>query len=146
MSNISPQSRNFNQGIWRELEELTRDWAKKYKRLYIVSGPVLSVEPKGYIGKENEVAVPTAYYKVILDLDEPEQKAIAFILDNEVNYDPLYKFATTIDEVEDLTGINFFADFMPSELEQELEGNVNIDLWPFSKKKFEERVDNWNKN
>ncbi|MEL7222548.1 MAG: DNA/RNA non-specific endonuclease, partial [Bacteroidota bacterium] len=38
MSNISPQSRNFNQGIWRELEELTRDWAKKFKRLYIVSG------------------------------------------------------------------------------------------------------------
>lgn len=146
MSNISPQSRNFNQGIWRELEELTRDWAKKYKRLYIVSGPVLSVEPKGYIGKENEVAVPTAYYKVILDLDEPEQKAIAFILDNEVNYEPLYKFATTVDEVEDLTGINFFADFMPAQLEAELEGNVNLDLWPFSKSKYEERVDKWNKN
>ena len=28
MSNISPQSSNFNKGIWRELEELTRDWAK----------------------------------------------------------------------------------------------------------------------
>ncbi len=28
MSNISPQARNFNNGVWRELEELTRSWAK----------------------------------------------------------------------------------------------------------------------
>lgn len=145
MSNISPQSRNFNQGIWRELEELTRDWAKKFKRLYIVSGPVLTEEPKGYIGKDNEVAVPAAYFKVILDLDDPEQKAIAFILDNEVSYEPLFKFATSIDEVEAVTGIDFFSGFMPAELEEELEGDINVDLWPFSKGKFETRVENWNK-
>lgn len=144
MSNISPQARNFNQGIWRELEELTRDWAKKFGRLYVASGPVLSEEPKGYIGKENEVAVPAAYYKVLLDLDEPEQKGIAFILSNEVNYEPLYKFATSIDEVEALTGIDFFADFMPEELEEELEGNYNKDLWPFSKRKYDLRVEKWN--
>ena len=144
MSNISPQSRNFNQGIWRELEELTRDWAKKFKRLYIVSGPVLSKEPKGYIGKDNEVAIPAAYYKVILDLDDPEQKGIAFVLDNEVNYEPLYKFAVSIDEVEALTGINFYEDFMPAELEAELEGNFNIDLWPFNKRKYDLRVEKWN--
>ena len=145
MSNISPQSRNFNQGIWRELEELTRDWAKKFGRLYVVSGPVLSQEPKGYIGKDNDVAVPVAYFKVLLDLDEPEQKGIAFLLDNEVNYEPLYKFTTSIDAIEELTGIDFFEDFMPAELEAELEGNFNKDLWPFSKRKFDLRVEKWNR-
>ena len=145
MSNISPQSRNFNQGIWRELEELTRDWAKKFGRLYVVSGPVLSQEPKGYIGKDNDVAVPVAYFKVLLDLDEPEQKGIAFVLDNEVNYEPLYKFTTSIDAVEELTGIDFFEDFMPAELESEIEGNYNKDLWPFSKRKFDLRVEKWNR-
>lgn len=144
MSNISPQARNFNQGIWRELEELTRDWAKKFGRLYVVSGPVLSEEPKGYIGRDNEVAVPTAYFKVLLDLDDPEQKGIAFLLDNEVNYEPLYKFATSIDEVEALTGIDFFADFMPGDLEDELESTYNKDLWPFSKRKYDLRVEKWN--
>lgn len=144
MSNISPQARNFNQGIWRELEELTRDWAKKFGRLYVVSGPVLSEQPKGYIGRENEVAVPVAYFKVLLDLDNPEQKGIAFLLDNEVNYEPLYKFTTSIDEVEALTGIDFFPDFMPDDLEAELEGNFNKDLWPFSKRKFDLRVEKWN--
>ena len=144
LSNITPQARNFNQGIWRELEELTRDWAKKFGRLYVVSGPVLTREPKGYIGRDNEVAIPAAYFKVLLDLDDPERKGIAFLLDNEVNYEPLYKFATSIDAVEALTGLNFFEDFMPEELETELEGSYNIDLWPFSKRKYELRVEKWN--
>jgi len=143
-SNISPQSRNFNQGIWRELEELTRDWAKKFKRLYVVTGPVLTKEPKGYIGKSNEVAVPAAYFKVLLDLDDPEQKAIAFLLPNEVNYEPLYKFATSIDDVEAIAEIDFFEDFMPKDVEADLEANFNIDLWPFSKKKHDLRVERWN--
>jgi len=145
LSNISPQARNFNQGIWRELEELTRSWAKKFKRLYVVTGPVLAQEPKGYIGKANKIAVPAAYYKVLLDLDDPEKKGIAFVLPNEVSYDPLYKFATSIDEVEELTHIDFFEDFMPNDLEKELEGNFNIDLWPFSKKKHDIRIEKWNK-
>ncbi|MEL6656810.1 MAG: DNA/RNA non-specific endonuclease [Bacteroidota bacterium] len=144
MSNISPQSRNFNQGIWRELEELTRDWAKKFGRLYVVSGPVLSEDPKGYIGRANNVAVPSAYFKVLLDLDDPEQKAIAFLLDNEVNYEPLYKFTTSVDEIEELTGIDFFPDFMPDGLEEELESSYNKDLWPFSKRKYDLRVERWN--
>lgn len=145
LSNISPQSSNFNQGIWRELEELTRSWAKKFKRLYVVTGPVLTQEPKGYIGKENKVAIPAAYYKILLDLDDPGQKAIAFILPNKVSYEPLYNFATSIDEVEELTKIDFFENFMPVDLEEKLEGSFNIDLWPFSKKKHETRVKKWNK-
>lgn len=144
MSNISPQARNFNQGIWRELEELTRNWARKFKKLYVVTGPVLSQTPKGRIG-ENGVSVPQAYFKVLLDLTEPELKGIAFVLPNQVNYDPLYEFAASIDEVESLTGIDFFPELMEDELEEKLEGAYNIDLWPFSKQKFELRVEKWNK-
>lgn len=144
MSNISPQARNFNKGIWRELEELTRNWAKKNKELYVVTGPVLSEAPKGYIG-ENEVSVPTAYFKVLLDLAEPEQKGIAFIVPNQVSFEPLYQFAMSIDEAEQRTGINFFPDLMPRELETVIEGSFNIDLWEFSKQKFDQRVEEWNK-
>ncbi|PHN08411.1 DNA/RNA non-specific endonuclease [Flavilitoribacter nigricans] len=144
MSNISPQSRNFNKGIWRELEELTRDWAKKFDELYVVTGPVLSQEPKGYIG-ENEVSVPTAYFKVLLDLAEPEQKGIGFIIPNQVSFEPLYDFVASIDQVEELTGIDFYPDLMPKELEQQLEGNYNLDLWQFSKQKYDKRIEQWNK-
>ena len=126
------------------MEELTRNWAKKFKRLYVVTGPVLSEEPKGYIGRYNEVAVPVAYFKVLLDLDDPEQKAIAFMLPNEISYEPLFKYAVSIDDVEERTGIDFFEDFMHDDLEEELEANFNIDLWPFSKQKHDLRIEKWN--
>lgn len=144
MSNISPQSHNFNGGIWRELEELTRNWAKKMDKLYVVTGPVLTYEPKGYIG-DNEVAVPAAYFKVLLDLSAPGSKGIGFVIPNEVNYDPLYKFAVSIDRVEEISGLDFFPDLLEKEEEAQLEGDFNIDIWPFSKQKFEERIEKWNK-
>ncbi|HMQ49349.1 MAG TPA: DNA/RNA non-specific endonuclease [Saprospiraceae bacterium] len=143
MSNISPQARNFNKGIWRELEELTRSWAKKNGALYVITGPILSVRPKGQIG-DNEVSVPEAYFKVLLDLSEPELKGIGFMVPNQVCFDPLYKYAFSIDEVEAATGIDFFPELMPKDLEESLESNLNIDLWEFSKKKFEDRVEKWN--
>lgn len=143
MSNMSPQAKNFNKGIWRELEELSRSWAEKNVKLFVVTGPVLTMPVKGKIGA-NEVSVPAAYYKVLLDLNEPEKKAIAFVIPNEVSYDPLFKYAKSVDEVEQLTGIDFFPNLMPKEVEQELEAKFNLDLWEFNKKKFETRTKTWN--
>lgn len=145
MSNISPQSRNFNKGIWRELEEMTRNWAKKYDKLYVVTGPILTDKGKGTIGKKNKVTVPERFYKVLLDLTEPGLKGIAFIIPNEISYEPLFKYAVSIDDVEAATGIDFFEELMTAELEAELESNFNIDLWEFNKKKYELRVNKWNK-
>ncbi|GAB5554509.1 MAG: DNA/RNA non-specific endonuclease [Saprospiraceae bacterium] len=144
MSNISPQSHDFNKGIWKELEELTRSWAKKYKKLYVVTGPILTEDIKGSIG-ENEVSIPIGFYKVLLDISEPENKGIAFVLPNEISYEPLYKYATSIDAVEELTGIDFFSNLMTRDTEKELEADFNIDLWEFSKQKFDLRVNKWNK-
>ncbi len=143
MSNISPQASNFNKGIWRELEELTRSWAKRCQELYVITGPVLSVSPKARIGN-NQVSVPQAYYKVLLDFKEPEFKAIGFVIPNQVSFDPLYDFAVSVDEVEKLTGIDFFPDLMDDELEEELESSYNLDFWEFSKQKYELRNKKWN--
>lgn len=143
MSNISPQAANFNKGIWRELEELARSWAKSNGELYIVSGPVLSMAPKGVIG-ENEVSVPAAYFKVLLDAKEPQVKGIGFVIPNEVSFEPLYKFAQPIDQVEAATGIDFFGGILAPGLEEEVESNLNIDFWEFSKSKFQERIEKWN--
>jgi len=144
MSNISPQARHFNGGIWRELEELTRNWAKENEELYVVSGPVLSEPGKGRIG-DCKVTIPTAFFKVLLDLREPELKGIAFWLPNEVSYQPLQEYALSIDEVEARTGIDFFPELMTGELETKLERDYEIELWRFSKKKYETRIKHWNK-
>ncbi|MBI1227210.1 MAG: DNA/RNA non-specific endonuclease [Bacteroidetes bacterium] len=143
MSNISPQEPGFNKGIWRELEELTRDWAKRFKHLYVVTGPVLSQPIKFWIG-ENQVAVAPAFYKVLLDLNEPELKAIGFIVPNESSTEPLKFYAVSVDDVEKLTGINFFQNLMEPNLEKQLEANFDANLWPTNEKKFQKRVQEWN--
>ncbi len=145
LSNMSPQVHNFNTGIWRELEETTRDWAKKFRHLYIVTGPVLTKEPIDYIG-DNDVAVPAEYFKVILDLSEPELKGIGYIMPNKVSYQSIDAYAMSIDEVEQRTGINFFPDLMDKDLEERLEAKFDADLWPINKRRFEMRKDSWNVN
>ncbi len=145
LSNMSPQVRNFNGGIWRELEESTRYWTKKFGRLYVVTGPVLTGEIREKIGG-NGVSVPDQYYKVLLDLDEPEIKAIGFLIPNEVSVDPLKAYAIPIDEIEELTGLDFFSNIIDDpKLEAKLEKGHNIRQWSFSKKSYERRVQQWNK-
>lgn len=137
-SNISPQAHDVNTGTWRELEDNVRRWARRFKKLYIITGPVLQGESKGTIGP-HEVTVPQAFYKVILDLSEPQQKAIGFIIPNEVTYQPLYDFVVSIDEVEARTGLDFFPELMTDRTEALLERESNIDLWPLSKAGHEAR-------
>ena len=125
-SNISPQNHNFNSGIWNRLEQKTRYWAQKYKKLYIVTGGILTPNLKT-IGSE-KVAVPNYFYKIILDYSKPEIKAIAFLIPHEESEKGLYKFTTSIDEIENLTGIDFFSK-LPDDLEQELEKSSSYSKW-----------------
>ena len=143
MSNMAPQNPGFNKGIWRELEELTRDWAKRFKHLYVVTGPVFNEKVRFWIG-DNQVAVPPAFYKVILDIRDPEKKGIAFVIPNEMTNERLENFATSIDKVEDLTGIDFFPDLMPKPMEESLEADYDVSLWKTNEKKYEIRVREWN--
>lgn len=125
-SNISPQSYEFNGGIWNRLEQKVRYWAQKYDKLYIVTGGVLSKNLKT-IGTE-KVAVPNYFYKIILDYHEPEIKAIAFLMPHEDSEKGLYQFVTSIDEIEEITGIDFFPN-LPDELENKLESSSNYISW-----------------
>ncbi len=40
-SNIAPQVRKFNNGVWNRLEQKVRFWAVKYDGVYVVTGGVL---------------------------------------------------------------------------------------------------------
>lgn len=140
MSNMSPQLKAFNGGVWRELEECTRDWARKFERLYVVTGPVLSERPLDRIGF-SKVSVPAAYYKVLLA--PGQHRAIAFVLPNAASDKPLMEYVTTIDAVEEITGINFFPGVLKG-LDEELEGSLDKDAWPVNSRRYEKRVREWN--
>jgi len=97
MSNMSPQLRELNGGIWQELEETVRDWAYHNDEVYIVTGPVLTGEHIiKKIGKSSKISVTDLFYKIVLDYKKPEQKAIAFLIPHEVSERPLQDYAVSI--------------------------------------------------
>lgn len=143
MSNISPQLSQFNGGIWRELEESVKDWARTYGHLYVVTGPIL--EPGlPRIGKKNKVAVPKYFYKVLLDNDLPGKKAVGFILPNAVSDSPLEDFIVSVDEVEKRTGLNFFEQLLSPTEEEALEKLIQASDWKMSRSRYERRINQWN--
>ncbi|MCS7036848.1 MAG: DNA/RNA non-specific endonuclease [Saprospiraceae bacterium] len=141
MSNISPQVRTFNGGVWRELEENIRDWAKRMDVLYVVTGPVLTRPGLGQIGF-NRVTVPSAFYKVIY---APQQRnAIGFVIPNAMSDRPLLEYACSVDEVEKITGIDFFLRLLRG-AEERLEADADKTLWPTSSRRYERRLREWNR-
>ncbi len=140
MSNMSPQVPAFNVGIWRELEELTRDWARKFNHLYIVTGPVLTQPGLAQIGF-SKVTVPAAYYKVLYAPDQ--QRAIAFMIPNARSIQPVMNYACSIDQVEKLTALDFFPQLLQG-MDEELEGSLDKDAWPINRQRYEMRVKEWN--
>ena len=107
-SNMSPQRPDFNRESWAELEGTIRGYIQDHPttQLYIVTGPVLKEGLPTVDRSINKVAIPEIYYKVVLDLKSG--KAIGFLMPNQKATYPLISFAKTIDEVEEVTGLNFF--------------------------------------
>ena len=125
-TNCCPQLHNLNAGDWNELEGKCRKWAQQYGGVYIVSGPLLLNKKHKTIGK-NKVVVPEAFFKVVLCM-EGEPKAIGFIYRNEANNKTMSSYVNTVDDVERLTGLDFFSA-LPDEVEREVEAKADLADW-----------------
>lgn len=131
MSNISPQHKDCNRFIWKELEKNIRDFIKnKNDVLYIVTGPLLNNDLKSFIG--NNVTIPEYFFKVLLDYSPTSAKAIGFIIPNHKTDKKFTEFAVSIDYIEKITKIDFFYNLSDS-IENKIESNFNINNWHFSK-------------
>ncbi|MBR5778294.1 MAG: DNA/RNA non-specific endonuclease [Bacteroidales bacterium] len=127
-TNICPQNRNLNAGDWNDLEEYARVWARMYNYIYIVCGPVVGKNPKT-IG-ENKVAVPEGFFKVFLRKDKPTNswKTIAFYFKNEAGNRDLDVYIKSVNEIEAISGIDFFA-FLPDDIEESVESQKTDEGW-----------------
>lgn len=125
-SNISPQDREFNAGIWNRLEQKVRYWAGKYDGVYVVTGGVLTGNMKT-IGDE-KVSVPNEFYKIVVDVSDGNYKAIAFVIPNRPSSQSFYEYVVSIDEIEAKTGIDFFPN-LPDSIENNLEQMVDLKAW-----------------
>lgn len=129
LSNITPQKPKFNRGIWKDLEEQCRLWAKENDFLLISAGPVITNDLKR-LGK-NRVAIPKQFYKVICTIQNGKYEAVGFLFDNrDYGSVPLKSMMIPVDSVEKVTNIDFFRA-LPDDLEKEAEAKVNKSAWAF---------------
>lgn len=126
MSNMSPQNPSFNRGIWETLESRVRTWALEKNGVYVVTGPIL----KNICGtiKNGTISVPCSYYKIVFKDNGNEKIAIALILNNQGSSSSLKSFVTSIDNIEALTGIDFFSS-LSDDIENKLESTINTSSW-----------------
>ncbi len=126
-SNISPQDRDFNAGIWNRLEQQVRRWAKKKGTLYVITGGILEKD-LDEIGAE-AVSVPEYYYKIVASGNASKMTAIAFLMEGKERSKPLHTFVVPIDELEKRTGIDFFYQ-LSDQMQASLESGTDIGNWP----------------
>ncbi|MEX0275204.1 MAG: DNA/RNA non-specific endonuclease [Flavobacteriaceae bacterium] len=127
-SNISPQNKEFNAGVWNRLELQVRQWAKRYGELLVVTGGVLE-EGLHEIGSE-DVDVPRYYYKIVARGMPNNLKVIAFLMPGNESTRPLQDFVVSVDEVEKRTGLDFF-EGLSDKMESEMEEESSIGEWKF---------------
>ncbi|GFU24923.1 endonuclease G, mitochondrial [Nephila pilipes] len=120
LSNIAPQvGKGFNRDAWNSLEKHVRKLVKKYKNIYVVSGPLYlpRFEPDGkkYIKYQvigpHDVAVPTHFFKVVVGERENAQFDMeAYVMPNapiDENV-PLKAFRVPRDVIERSAGFLLF--------------------------------------
>jgi endonuclease G len=122
-TNINPQKAVLNRGIWMNLENKIRGKVLEYyENAYIVTGAIFNSKCEERIGPDS-LCVPDAYFKILYF--ESKKSMFAFLFDHTVNQymGEITDFQVTVDEIEQITGENFF-DLLDDDLEAKLESVI----------------------
>lgn len=128
LSNMVPQDRGNNGGIWNEIENTVRGFACAEGSVFVVTGPVTPDPPALSIGK-GRVAVPTELWKVVYD-ETPPKKMIGFIVPNRNVKGKPRDYACSVEEVERRTGLKFFPKLSGKD---SLKTSLDASAWDWSK-------------
>ena len=127
LTNICPQDEVLNAGDWNYLEKQTRRWARENGRVWVVSGPIIGDNIYGRIGERN-VVVPDAFFKAVLMEKHGKYHSIAFVMGNDDERYYLYDCSMSVNELEKLTGIDFFPALDDS-VEESVESRTEYSVW-----------------
>lgn len=145
MTNMSPQLGDFNQGYWNAFELYVQDIGRKSSfadTLYVVKGGTIrDKETMGHILRNNgaKVVIPKHYFMALLAVKGSDYKAIGFYMEHkeygfkygsDVKKDQMSDKIVSIDELEKLTGIDFFHN-LPDAIENKVEASSNPSEWEF---------------
>lgn len=129
MTNITPQVKYLNVGVWKQLENECRRLCKKHnKRLLITSGTICQTFKKL---RKSKVVIPDYLFKIIIILDRDQTISdidkntdiISVVIPNnseQLIYRSYKRYYVPIDSIETLTGYDFFRR-IPNKIENYLE-------------------------
>ena len=126
-TNICPQNHGLNKYEWNDLEIQCRDWAREYGAIDIVCGPLFPTTGEQKTIGRNRVWVPESFFKVIL-CRQGKPKAIGFIYRNEGKKQTREEALRSVDEIEALTGIDFFPS-LDDDTESRVEAESALEDW-----------------
>lgn len=140
-TNMTPQISGLNQQKWAIIEGKVRDWAEGCDTLYVVTGAVLQTaggnEAVSYTycksDSSKSVAIPNYYYKALLQYRNNNgaktYQAMAIWLPHKAaSGAPKKEDVITIDELEELTGYDFFSN-LDQNIQQSVESKVDFIYW-----------------
>lgn len=127
MSNITPQLHALNAGLWQELEQkVATSYPARYAEVWAITGPVFGATPKKLRGR---VAVPEAFFLIVIDEHEGKLRTLALIVPQEAPPDAEpERYLTRIDEIQRRTGLDFLSE-LDDGAEQPVEAQRAAQLW-----------------
>lgn len=134
MTNVCPQVKSFNSGVWARLEEKCRTWAQADSAIIIIAGPVMTDPMTETIG-DSHIAVPRRFFKVILSPYANPPRAIGFLMNNGAVPGGMQAAAVSVDEVEAATGYDFFST-LPDSIEAAVESECRFHYWSTLKPRY----------
>lgn len=126
-TNCCPQDEKMNNGSWHVLENKVRTWARQFGSVFVVTGPIVGQNQEGKIGP-HKITVPDAFFKALLVYKDESYHGIAFVMFNNPTKQGLSDSYLSINELEKLSGFDFFPSLDDS-IEETIEDEVDLKFW-----------------
>ena len=138
LTNMQPMKKAFNAGLWAKMEQqIWKTWNRPSFRdtLYVCKGGTID-RPDQILGYTNKGAlIPKYFFMAVLCKNKQGYKAMAFWVEHltdgvDHSGDNLKEYMISIDQLEELTGIDFFCN-LPDDVERQVEDNMSPAVWGF---------------
>jgi endonuclease G, mitochondrial len=125
MSNIAPQFHNRLNGaggLWGGLESRLRTRLRRGQSFHLIAGTIFGDDPD-LVGPDHDIAVPDMFFQIVITEDE---EVVPFLFAHPTKLgqagcllrQQLQACITTIDEIEQLSGLDFFGGFVAGDVAQ----------------------------
>jgi len=128
MSNVVPKTTTLNSGLWNTLERrIARNYGQNHDKVWVTVGPLFGDNPQEI--KDTGVKIPESFYKIILTEDSGDIRVLAFIIcQNLARGNNPIEYLTSVDNIEEATGLNFFSK-LPDDKQRQIESQKAQSLW-----------------